>query len=162
MLTRRQARLLAGHIDAVPGHFKSVLPIQPESHDIFRLTVFTRVTKPTRRQTTKKLLSTHPPVTQTVVEDNAFHPPDSPATSTLSTAEAAVAAPDAAVSTTYVPLDYAAALKHVIKGDPKLAEVIETTGKECRIFEGESYGRGGGGLDAFRALATAIIYQQLR
>ncbi|KAJ3044562.1 hypothetical protein HK097_001430 [Rhizophlyctis rosea] len=141
MLTRRQARLLAGHIDATPGPFK--------------------ITKPIRRQPAKKSTPPSPTAVHLIIGDNAFHPSDSPATPGLSTAAAAVAAPAAGISTAYVPLDYATALKHVTTGDPKLAEVIASTGKECRIFDGEGYGRGGGGLDAFRALATAIVYQQL-
>ncbi|KAJ3044699.1 hypothetical protein HDV00_001103 [Rhizophlyctis rosea] len=93
--------------------------------------------------------------------DHAFHPPDIPLTSTLSTAEAAVAAPTASLPTSYIPFDYDTALAQLLSADPSLKRIIDSSQKPCRIFEGTDYGRGNNGLDIFRALSTAIIYQQL-
>ncbi|KAI9017464.1 DNA glycosylase [Gaertneriomyces semiglobifer] len=47
----------------------------------------------------------------------------------------------------------------ICKKDPKLAAVIQKTGKPCKIFE--EVKDDGQELNAFKALATAIIYQQL-
>ncbi|KAJ3187850.1 3-methyladenine DNA glycosylase [Gaertneriomyces sp. JEL0708] len=72
---------------------------------------------------------------------------------------AAVAAPTAALPSAQAPFDFQTAMSEICKKDPKLAEVIQKTGKPCKIFE--EVKDDGQELNAFKALATAIIHQQL-
>ncbi|KAJ3147239.1 3-methyladenine DNA glycosylase [Geranomyces michiganensis] len=79
----------------------------------------------------------------------------------LTTVPAAVAAASAATKTE--PFSYPAALAYLYGRDPNLRALVEGTGKPCKVFERPEPAAGDrkGGLDAFKALATAIIYQQL-
>ncbi|KAJ3166494.1 hypothetical protein HDU88_003363 [Geranomyces variabilis] len=86
----------------------------------------------------------------------------------LVTVPAAVAAATSAAKA--MPFSYPAALAYLYERDPNLRALVEGTGKPCRVYgEPREVCEGSEpaakvqncGVDAFKALATAIIYQQL-
>ncbi|KAI8588209.1 DNA glycosylase [Geranomyces variabilis] len=152
ILTRSQARLTAGG-----GEIQS-----------FRATK----RKNTAADTTKAIKKEkHSPIKHERTVTITHQPSDAPTDvgpAELVTAPAAVAAATSAAKT--IPFSYPAALAYLYERDPNLRALVEGTGKPCKVYgEPREVCEGSepaakvqnGGVDAFKALATAIIYQQL-
>ncbi|KAJ3008577.1 hypothetical protein HKX48_008447 [Thoreauomyces humboldtii] len=96
-------------------------------------------------------------------------PTDAPACSDVAMATKALAADTAAIKPDpRVAFDYTTALAQLYRQDPRLKQIIEASGKPCRMFEETTEVDAvtgqrprPRGLDAFKALCTAVVYQQL-
>ncbi|TPX72397.1 hypothetical protein SpCBS45565_g00517 [Spizellomyces sp. 'palustris'] len=143
MLTRRQAKIQAGALQDGPAVF--------------------RVTKRKFTERLDEKLKKKPVKVAIAPKSLPPIPPDAPdlvaEASEIETAASAVAAPSAALPPSDAPFDYSTALSYICGQDPSFDQVVKRAGKPCKIFESEDPAEQG--LDAFKALATAIIYQQL-
>ncbi|TPX61665.1 hypothetical protein PhCBS80983_g00985 [Powellomyces hirtus] len=79
----------------------------------------------------------------------------------IDTVPSAFAVDSAALPKPEGGFSFTSALAHMYKQDPNLEALIEKSGKPCRIFENPGLGQESSGLNSFKALTRAIVYQQL-
>ncbi|KAI9105754.1 DNA glycosylase [Phlyctochytrium arcticum] len=148
MITRGQARILADGLQ----------PLTPVGQLPFRVSKRKAFAAPK-----KVIADTKRSKVSETSSESKLVPDDAPdllaVKSEIPLITAAVQAPVAAIPTTQAPFKYDEALKVLCKADPALKTIIDTAEKPCQIFE--SSPNKVTKLNAFAALVSAIIYQQL-